>query len=160
MKLIRESYTQKVVTFLANHLNKKLQEEAATQPELVDVLAVRTTRSWDDPRFPLSDCPILKCYKINDSYKFGTLFRNSNARIVYIVSYPNLEVLPNLLDWVSYHINEGLLTFDMIEPNVLAFTNNQPYNANYLLTASEANQAIYPFLSFDISFKNYYDNCD
>ena len=60
MKLLKESYTQKLVTFLADHLNQKLQEEAKTQPELVDVLAVRTTRSWDDPRFPLSDCPILR----------------------------------------------------------------------------------------------------
>ena len=157
MRLLQKPYTKKVVEFLADYLNNKIASEAKVDTELKDVLAVRTTRHWDDPSFPLSDCPILKCYKLNDQFKFGSEYRNSTARIVYVVSYPNLEFLPSLLDWTSYHINKGLILLDHTFPNLLAFTNNQPYQASYLLTASEANQAIYPFLSFDITFKGVMD---
>lgn len=157
MKLMQKPYTQTVVEFLAEYLNGRIANEAKTDDRLKDVLAVRTTRHWDDPGFPLSDCPILKCYKISDQFKFGGEYRNSTARIVYVVSYPNLDFLPSLLDWTSYHINKGLILLDHVHPNVLAFTNSQPYQSNYLLTANEANQAIYPFLSFDITFKGIAD---
>jgi hypothetical protein len=152
--------TQKLADFLKTFLNEQFAKEIAASGNDIpaNTQVVKTALNWDAPSTPLSDFPLLKVYKNNDFYKKGTLFRESTGTIVYCVSYPQLTVLPNLMDWVSFTLNKGLLYYDKAEQDLLPPPNSDVYTCDYLIMVNDAINAVYPFLKFNIRFKNFCDS--
>lgn len=157
--LTADNSTSKLATFLRTFLNTQFAKEiVASNGEIPsNTVVIRGVTNWDDPSTPLTDFPLLKVYKNTDNFRKGTTFRESNGAVVYCISYPQLNVLPNLLDWMAYQINLGLLTYERTEQDIFPPINNSGYVAQYLISVNEATQSIYPFLRFDINFKNFCD---
>ena len=157
--LTRPNSTQKLANYLKTFLNEQFEKEIAMSGGTIgsDTIIVRSFKNYDAINVPLSEFPLLKVYKNRDIFKKGTLFRTSQGTITYSVSYPQLEVLPNLLDWMSYQINLGLMTYEMAENDLLPPPNNEGYVADFLLSANEQTQQVFPFIRFNINFKNFCD---
>jgi hypothetical protein len=157
--LTRPNSTQKLANYLKTFLNEQFEKEILASGGTIgsDTIIIRSVRNVDAINVPLSEFPLLKVYKNRDIFKKGTLFRTSQGTITYSVSYPQLEVLPNLLDWMSYQINLGLMTYEMAENGLLPPPNNEGYVAEYLLSANEQLNVVFPFIRFNINFKNFCD---
>lgn len=158
--LTRPNSTQKLANYLYSFLTEQFDKEKEVSNGEIpqDTIIVRSIRNYDAFNVPLSEFPVLKVYKNRDIYRKGTFFRTSQGAITYSVSYPQLEVLPNLLDWVSYQINAGLIHYDKIEEDLLPMPNNEPYSAEHLLTLQEQTQTAFPFIRFNVNFKNFCDH--
>ena len=157
--LTRPNSTQKLANYLKTFLNEQFEKEILASNGSIgaDTIIIRTVSNYDQIGCSLADLPLLKVYKNRDIFKKGTLFRTSQGTITYTVSYPQLDVLPNLLDWISYQINLGLMTYEMAENDLLPPPNNEGYSSEYLLTLSEQTQQVFPFIRFNINFKNFCD---
>jgi len=157
--LTQPNATQKLANFLYTFLNDEFKKEIEVSNNEIpsDTIVVRSVKNYDAFNIPLSEFPLLKVYKNRDVYKKGTFFRTSEGTITYAVSYPQLDLLPNLLDWVSYKINSGLMHYAEIEQELLPNPNNVGYTAEYLLSLNEQTSVVYPFLRFNINFKNFCD---
>ena len=159
--LTENTYCRKLATYLLTFLNEQFEKEIATSSGTVDenTICVRSFRDFDDFSVPLSEFPLLKVYPNRDIYKKGTPFRIVTGTITYSVSYPNLKVLPNLLSWVSYQINLGLLHYSKEDQHLLPPPNNESYVAEYLLSANELTNTVYSFLRFSFQYKDFVSNC-
>lgn len=157
--LTQPNSTLKIASFLKDHLNSEFAKVVAIQDSGIPegTVIVRSIRNFDDPTAPMSEFPLLKVYKNRDIYQKGTLFRTSQGTITYAVSYPQLQVLPSLLDWVSYKLNEGLLMYSFTDQHLLPPPNNEQYVAEHLISANELTREVFPFLRFSINFKNHCD---
>lgn len=157
--LTRPNSTQKLANYLQTFLNGQFDKEIEVSNNSIpdNTIIIRSVKNYDAIGIPLSEFPLLKVYKNRDIFKKGTLFRTSQASVTYSVSYPQLEILPNLLDWMSYQINLGLMTYERTEQDLLPPPNNEGYVGEYLLSANELTQAVFPFLRFNINFKNFCD---
>jgi hypothetical protein len=49
------------------------------------------------------------------------------------------------------------MSYEMIENDLLPPPNNEGYSAEYLLSLNEAQSAVFPFIRFNINFKNFCD---
>lgn len=157
--LLRPNTTQKIANYLKTFINEQFEKEIAASGNTIpqDTIIIRSVSNYDRINVPLSEFPLLKVYKNRDIFKKGTHFRTSQGTITYSVSYPQLDMLPNLLDWVSYQINLGLLNYEMAEQDLLPPPNNEGYSADFLLSANEQLNIVHPFLRFNINFKNFCD---
>ena len=157
--LTRPNSTQKLANYLHGFINDQFVKETEASNNTIpeNTIIIRSVRNYDAFNVPLSEFPLLKVYKNRDVFRKGTFFRTSQGAITYAVSYPQLEILPNLLDWVAYQINAGLLNYAKIEEDLLPMPNNESYSAEYLLSLNELTQTAFPFLRFNINFKNFCD---
>lgn len=157
--LLQPSSTKRLAVYLKDFLNTQFQEEIKASNGTINssVIVVRSYRGYDDFNVPLTEFPLLKVYKNRDIFKRNTLFRSSLGAITYSVNYPDLEILPNLLDWVGFQINKGLLNYEHAEHDLLPPPNNTGYSCEYLLSFNEMTQQVYPFLRFNLEFKNFWD---
>jgi hypothetical protein len=158
--LTNPNSTQKLANYLKTFINERFAEEIALPNSGIPsgTTVIKSVRNYDDPSVPLSDFPLLKVYKNRDIFRKGTLFRNTQGTITYAVSYPQLQVLPNLLDWLSYQINNGLLNYEMAENDLLPPPNDEGYVGEFLISANELTREVHPFLRFQINFKNFCDS--
>jgi hypothetical protein len=61
--------------------------------------------------------------------------------------------------WVGKQLNYLLQEYSQTTKDLLPpAANQQNYAANYMLTANELTNTIYPFLRFDIGFQDLYQN--
>lgn len=153
-----QEYCYKLAHYLTKELNEAYGRERQKNPSLPNVYIVRSFRSYDDLGVPLSEFPLLKVYRNTDSFKPGTLFRGPcQGTITYSVSYPNLKELPDLMYWVSWQINKGLLKFfeDPLHQTPNKNLQNN-FSSQYLISANEVTNAVYPFLRFTFNFFDYY----
>jgi hypothetical protein len=158
--LTQPNTTQRIANFLKDHLNEEFAKLVAIPNSGIPTgtTAIKSTRNYDDPSAPMSEFPLLKVYKNRDIFQKGSLFRTSQGTITYAVSYPQLQVLPSLLDWVSYEINHGLLMYARTDHHLLPPPNNEQYVAEFLINANELTREAWPFLRFQINFKNFCDS--
>ena len=145
-------YCNKLANYLRDYLNLAYSKEVANNTDLPSGIVVRSTRNWDDPSVPLSEFPLLKVYRNSETFDRGGLSRDTTATITYSVSFPNLEELPDLLYWVSYVLNKGLIQYQLENKSLVDFPSETTNVAQYLLTASDFNNAVYPFLRMQIRF--------
>lgn len=157
--LTKKNTPQKIAEFLFDFLTEEFKKEITASNGSIpnNVIVVKGIRNYDAFDVSLADMPILKVYKTRDNFIKGNAFRISEGAITYALSYPDLKLLPNLLDWVAYKINLGLLTYSRTDQHLLPPPNNQAYVAEYLLSVNEQTNVIYPFLRFNIQFKNFLD---
>jgi hypothetical protein len=153
-----KEYCYKLGSFLTDELNQAYERLRLRRPtELPKSIVVKTFRNFDDVNVPLSEFPLLKVYRSSEMFRPGTSFRDVTGTITYSVSYPDLRTLPDLLYWVSYKLHYLMEKYDLTVNEGLPQRDiQQNHNTQYLLTANELSQPIYPFLRFSFQFPDYY----
>jgi hypothetical protein len=154
-------YCRKLSEYLRDYINQKYKEKQEKNPSLPSGLIVRNTRNYDAVNVPLSEFPLLKVYRLRDKFKrAGTTTDPTDAAITYSVAYPDLDKLPDLLYWIGKQINLGLHSYQRSNNDLLPpAQDNRDYTVEYLLTANEQSQVVFPFLRVQIQFKDMQCDC-
>lgn len=150
-------YCLKLASFLRDFINREYVKARTLNPELQEGLIVRNIRNYDAVNVPLSEFPLLKVYRLRDTFKRATETTDpTNAAITFSVAYPDLDKLPDLLYWVGKKINLALHSYSKSNLYLLPppQDRNGDYTVEYLLTANEQLQVVYPFLRVAIQFKD------
>jgi hypothetical protein len=149
-------YCLKLARFLRDFVNNEYVKLRETRPELKDGLVIRNIRNYDAVNIPLSEFPILKVYRLTDTFKRATETTDfTTGAITYSVVYPDLDKLPDLLYWIGRKLNIGLHSYSRRDLNLQPPPQeNRDYTVNYLLTANEQMQVVYPFLRIQFQFKD------
>lgn len=149
-------YCRKLACYLRDFINQKYKAKQIKNPELPEGLIIRNIRNYDAVNVPLSEFPLLKVYRLRDKFKRASETTDpTDAAITYSVAYPDLDKLPDLLYWIGKQVNLGLHSYQRTENNLLPpAQNNRDYTVEYLLTANEQLQVVYPFLRTQIQFKD------
>lgn len=137
-----------IAKYLYEYINKDYFSYIESNPSIRQSLgdiAIRTYRTYDAYGVTNPEFPLLKVYRVSDSWKPGKLLRNSSISISYSLVLPQQDKLMPLLNWVSYEINKHLLSPTCqvkIDPGV---------RVQYRTMINELGQAIYSFLRADIN---------
>jgi hypothetical protein len=151
--LYPNEYCRYLSLYLKDYLNSEYAQARLENPSLPDALIVRTAKEYDAINIPLSEFPLLKVYRGRDSYRKGTTIKDVSATLTYSLSYPELDVLPDLLTWVSEKLNYAFMAFQRDEKSLLYTQNPSPLSVQYLLMANEQTRTVYPFLRADFTFR-------
>ena len=156
-----DEYCRKLAAFLRDFINEKYAEERVSKPALPQGVIVRNIRNYDAVGVPLSEFPLLKVYRLRDRFKRASETTDfTDAAITYSVAYPDLDKLPDLLYWMGRQINLGLHSYQRRNKSLLPpAQENRDYTIEYLLTANEQNQVVFPFLRCQIQFKDMAGPC-
>jgi hypothetical protein len=137
-----------IAKYLFEYINKDyfsyIEAHPAIRQSLGDI-AIRTYKTYDAYGITNQEFPLLKVYRVSDSWKPGKLLRNSSISISYSLVLPQQDKLMPLLNWMSYEINKHLLSPNCqvkIDPGV---------RVQYRTMINEVGQAIYSFLRADIN---------
>ena len=137
-----------IAKYLYEYINKDYFSYIEANPSIRQSLgdiAIRTYRTYDAYGVTNQEFPLLKVYRVSDSWKPGKLLRNSSISISYSLVLPQQDKLMPLLNWISYEINKHLLSSSCqvkIDPGV---------RVQYRTMINELGQAIYSFLRADIN---------
>jgi hypothetical protein len=140
--------TNYIAKYLFDNINKDYFSYIESHPGLRQSLgdiAIRTYKTYDAYGLANQEFPLLKVYRVSDSWKPGKLIRSSSISISYSLVLPQQDKLMPLLNWVSYQINKHLLNTSCqvkIDPGV---------RVQYRTMMNEVGQAIYSFLRADIN---------
>ena len=140
--------TDYIAKYLFDNINKDYFSYIESHPGLRQSLgdiAIRTYKTYDAYGLANQEFPLLKVYRVSDSWKPGKLIRSSSISISYSLVLPQQDKLMPLLNWVSYQINKHLLNTSCqvkIDPGV---------RVQYRTMMNEVGQAIYSFLRADIT---------
>jgi hypothetical protein len=155
-----EEYCYKLAVFLRDYINTKYNEAREVNPELPEGTIIRNIRNYDAVNIPLSDFPLLKVYRLRDTFKRASFTTDpTDAAITFSVAYPDLDRLPDLLYWMGRQLNMALHSYAKRDLHLLPPPqDNRDYVVEYLLTANEQMQVVYPFLRIQIQFKDMCSN--
>lgn len=140
--------TDYLAKYLFENINRDYFSYIESHPGLRQSLgdiAIRTYKTYDAYGLANQEFPLLKVYRVSDSWKPGKLIRSSSISISYSLVLPQQDKLMPLLNWVSYQINKHLLNTSCqvkIDPGV---------RVQYRTMMNEVGQAIYSFLRADIN---------
>ena len=154
-------YCRKLACYLRDYINEQYRKAQEANESLPEGLIVRNVRNYDAVNIPLSEFPVLKVYRLRDRFKRASETTDpTDAAITFSVSYPDLDVLPDLLYWMGRQINLALHSYARREKSLLPPPqDNRDYVVEYLLTANEQIQAVFPFLRVQIQFKDFIGPC-
>lgn len=137
-----------IAKYLYEYVNKDyfsyIEANPAIRQSLGDI-AIRTYKTYDAYGISNQEFPLLKVYRVSDSWKMGKLIRSSSISISYSLVLPQQDKLMPLLNWMSYQINKHLMNTSCqvkIDPGV---------RVQYRTMINEVGQAIYSFLRADIN---------
>ena len=140
--------TDYIAKYLFENINKDYFSYIEAHPGLrlsLGDIAIRTYKTYDAYGLANQEFPLLKVYRVSDSWKPKKLIRSSSISISYSLVLPQQDKLMPLLNWVSYQINKHLLNTSCqvkIDPGV---------RVQYRTMMNEVGQAIYSFLRADIN---------
>lgn len=140
--------TDYIAKYLFENINKDYFSYIEAHPGLrlsLGDIAIRTYKTYDAYGLANQEFPLLKVYRVSDSWKPKKLIRSSSLSISYSLVLPQQDKLMPLLNWVSYQINKHLLNTSCqvkIDPGV---------RVQYRTMMNEVGQAIYSFLRADIN---------
>ena len=156
----QEEYCYKLAVFLRDYINTKYNEAREVNTELPEGTIIRNIRNYDAVNIPLSDFPLLKVYRLRDTFKRASFTTDpTDAAITFSVAYPDLDRLPDLLYWMGRQLNMALHSYAKRDLHLLPPPqDNRDYVVEYLLTANEQMQVVYPFLRIQIQFKDMCSN--
>lgn len=107
--------------FLKEKLNEKaliaMDKYADRFPEGYPEV-VRGLYYADMPNISVIEYPSLQLYRVScesHRYKNGNGVRYCQVVIEYSLAYSNLNMLPNILNWVDYHLHRILLDYEYYE---------------------------------------------
>ncbi len=141
--------------FLQKRLNERGVLEFRRQPDNFDGAIpniVNAVYPLDFPSVSNLEYPVLKLQRLScSSFRYGgggSGVRSCNVSITYSVSHPVLKLVPNLLNWVDYHIQQLLLEYELNSPEKpvdksLLFTADR---SEYRTMVNNMTQLEYPFL--------------
>ena len=150
--------------FLKKEVNKRGIEAMSKYPERFpegypDI--IRTLWYAGQPNISTIEYPALKVFRMScDSYRYkdGNGVRICNIVIEYSLGYPVLEILPNLLNWVDYHIQQLLLDYEYAEfPQGKAIQQDlryMPDRSEYRTGVSPTTQEEFPFLRLIVRLRD------
>lgn len=136
---------------IADYLMKRLN--ITLQQDYPNAIAVRDIVSYDAVNPDLSRFPLLKVYRLTDTYD---LYSNeTDAVIAYCLTFPNQEQLPGILRWASYQIVSALRDFSVSQETCpgLRFSIEQVLKAEYRVMVNEVANPVYAFLRVNFQFK-------
>lgn len=134
--------------YLFEYINKEFKSFIEANPGLrasLGDVAVRNYRTYDAYEPSTTAFPLLKVYRVNDVWKPGKLIRESNVSISYSLVVPQQDKLMPFLNWISFQINQLLLSPSCkvkVEPGV---------RVQYRTMMNEVGQNIYSFIRADIT---------
>lgn len=112
---------QNLAEFLKEGLNERgiafMEKYAERFPHGFPAI-VRSLYYAEQPNISIIENPSLCVYRLScDSfrYKGGNGVRTCQVVIQYTLDYPNLESLPNILNWVDFHVHQLLLNYEYEE---------------------------------------------
>lgn len=148
----QDKLTNRIARYLTDGLNDYLtryNREAKVTGDKWDV-AVVAYRDYDAFDVGLEQFPLLKVFRVAESFTPRTTKATTTLRITYCLAYPQLEQLASLMKWAALTINELLLEADkslnIIDPPGGA------YRADYNTFMGQNGQPVYAFLSFTANF--------
>ena len=150
--------------FLQKNLNELGVVQFKKKPDLHDgsyPQIVRSVYPMDFPGISNLEYPVLKLQRLSCSsfrYTGGNGVRTCNVSITYSVTHPLLKILPNLLNWVDYHLQSLLLKNELTHPDKpiqkdLLFAADR---SEYRTLVNNATQIEYPFLRILTSLREDY----
>lgn len=148
----KDKLTNKIAEYLSNGLNDYLSRYNKINKILDNKwdIAVIGWKDYDAFDVGLEQFPLLKVFRISDSFTPRTTKSVTTIRITYCLAYPQLEQLASLMQWAGKTINELLLEADkeltIIDPPGGA------YRADYNTFMGQNGQPVYAFLSFTANF--------
>ena len=151
-----KEYCYKLAVFLRDFINAEYNKARDNNPNLPEGTIIRNIRNYDAVNVPLSDFPLLKVYRLRDRFARASYVTDpTDAAITFSVAYPDLDRLPDLLYWMGRKLNRGLHSYAKQDLQLLPPPqDNRDYTVEYLLTANEQMQVVYPFLRIQIQFKD------
>lgn len=112
---------QNLGDFLKDSLNERSIKSLSTRPEMFPQgypPIVTNVFLADFPNMSTIEHSFLKIYRTNcESYRYkdGNGVRTCNVVIEYCLAYAELKAIPNLLNWVDFHIQQLLLNYEYAE---------------------------------------------
>jgi len=150
---LREKLNEAHIEFL--NTSDEIGEVAPKAPQQNPEPIVRSTRSYDALNVPLSEFPLIKVYRQDDSFRAGTIYFESSVVITYNAAYPDIERLPGLLHWVSVNVNSILIAYALEFPLKMPLDVRQRGNrAEYRLMTNSITNSVYPFLRFTLKLRD------
>ncbi len=146
--LVQNQPTPLVDTTLEKIAKQLMDELNAAYPKQK---VVQSYRTYDAYNVPTSDYPLLKVYRVMDTFGAETTKRTSRAVISYSLVLPDQEHLAPIMSWVSFQINKALLgsTF-----RFCVFHEKAGNTAEYRIMLNEVGNPVYSFLRFNITIKD------
>ena len=138
----------RLAKFLQNWLNEKLDQ---TEPGSI---ACRDTICYDAINPDLSRFPLLKVYRLFDSFEYGRPKSQTQFVITYCLTFPNQDKLPGMLRWVAFEINEAL-TYWKHNSQCPPIIQQGRLRAEYRIMVNEVSQPVYAFLRFSFTGIDY-----
>lgn len=138
----------RLAKFLQTWLNDALKK---IEPESI---ACRSTICYDAINPDLSKFPLIKVYRLFDSFEYGRPKSQTSFVISYCLTFPDQNKLPGLLRWVAFEINEALTHWKQFSqcPPVIQ---QGGLRAEYRIMANELSQPVYAFLRFNFTGIDY-----
>jgi len=116
----------------------------------IDSLAVKDIIAYDAVNVDLSRFPILKVFRLKD--RFSSSGNQGQGVIYYCLSYPDLDLLPGLISWVSAVINELLKSFSSQHENCDRSIKEEIRDHEYRLMVNAAGEPVWAFLRINFTF--------
>ncbi len=132
---------EKIAVHVMNQLNLAYPQQKVVQ----------SYRTYDAYNVPTSDYPLIKVFRVTDTFKKGTTSRSSRAVISYSLVLPDQEHLAPIMSWVSFQINKALLNSEW---RVCVFHEEAGDTAEYRIMLNEVGNPVYSFLRFNIIIKD------
>lgn len=152
-------------TFIKNTLNERGRAEFQRRPDHYDGQipnVVNAMYPLDFPSVSNLEYPVLKLQRLScTSFRYGgngNGVRNCNISITYSVTHPVLKLIPNLLNWVDYHIQQMLLEYELAHPEkpVDKSLLYQADRSEYRTMVNNMTQVEYPFLRILVNLREDY----
>lgn len=138
----------KLAKYLQEWLNSELKK---IDPNLV---ACRDTVCYDAVNPDLSRFPLLKVYRLSDNFEYGHPKSQTSFVISYCLSFPDQELLPGILRWVSWQLNEALTQWKESK-NCSPIITQGSFRSEYRIMVNELSQPVYAFLRFSFTGIDY-----
>lgn len=94
--------------FLAEFINTKFKERIPN----TQILPVRSVRGYNCFNVPIDKLPLLKVYRLQEIYRYGSHHYEVDIRAEYHIPFPVIEQLPAILPFVSEHLALGFMSYE------------------------------------------------
>lgn len=145
--MVTQLFVDETCDKIVNLLKEKINKESF---ETKGINLVIGTRSFDDFNVPLNEYPLLKVFRTMDVFTAEKDLVISNIVVRYCLSYPDLNSLAPLCNYVAQLIHYFLNDLQS-SLNIELIRNER--RAEYLAINNTQSNAVYYFLSYYFSIK-------
>lgn len=155
---INDELCLKIARFLSNYLNTAFN--GCYGEDYPDLKIVKGIEQYNKLQVQLDHFPLLKVYRISDTYKNANSYRTTEIEIAYCCAFAEVDILPGLLSFVAKHLVEGVAAFAMSNQRMFPTREDiTPMRVNYQIAVNEFTNQTYPFLNTRIMVNDLCDRC-